>query len=358
MSLALTLAIRGVSLVGVLLVVLVLVVVVLGATGFSDKMLTASVSFELRDIREGLARTIRDPDRLEEALQARRQELERFYGLDRPWYSRLPDMVRRVITLDLGEARTLRSSNNSPKVLSIVLERLPYTMLLLTTSSVITAVIGLAVGVKLATRVGSPLDRSISYLSAISYALPAWWAGILLIWLLAFELRIGECPTGQPWTAGGLYCTPPPEEGLARFLDLLRHAILPVMTLVLVSLGAWIYTVRVMVLNTAQESFVTVARAKGLSEGRVMRRYILRVAAPPIVTNLVLGLAASLGGAILIETVFNWPGMGRLFYDAILVADESVIVALTFVFTLLYVASRFILEVLYLILDPRIRYSS
>ena len=83
----------------------------------------------------------------------------------------------------------------------------------------------------------------------------------------------------------------------------------------------------------------------------------MRVAAPPIVTNLVLGLAASLGGAILTETVFNWPGMGRLYYDAILAADETVIVALTFMFTLLYVLARFTLEVLYVALDPRIRYA-
>lgn len=349
MSLALTLAIRGVTLLGVLLVVLVLVVVALGATGFSDRMLNAIVNEDLRGIREGLARTIRDPDRLEETLRARRTELERFYGLDRPWYSRLPDMVKRVITLDLGEARTLRSFSGSPKVISMVLERLPYTVLLITTSSAITAVIGLAVGVKLATRVGSKLDRGISYLSAISYALPAWWTGILLILLLAFQFRV--------LPSGGLYSTPPPEGGLARFLDLLRHAVLPVITLVLVSLGAWVYTVRTMVLNTAQEFFVTVARAKGLPEGRVMRRYILRVAAPPIVTNLVLGLAASLGGAILTETVFNWPGMGRLYYDAILAADESVIVALTFMFTLLYVLARLVLEVLYVVLDPRIRYT-
>ena len=266
---------------GVLLVVLVLVVVALGATGFSDRMLTVIVNEDLRGIREGLAQTIRDPDQLEETLRARRQDLERFYGLDRSWYTRLPDMVLRIITLDLGEARTLRSFDGSPKVISMVAERLPYTMLLLTTASAITAVIGLAVGVKLATRVGSRLDRSVSYMSAISYALPAWWTGILLILLLAFELRI--------LPSGGLYSTPPPEDGLARFLDLLRHALLPVITLVLVSLGAWIYTVRTMVLNTAQEFFVTVARAKGLREGRVMRRYILRVAAPPIVTNLVLG---------------------------------------------------------------------
>ena len=328
---------------------LVMLVVALGATGFSDRILNAIVNEEMRGIREGLARTIRDPEQLEQVLRIQREEREKFYSLDRPWHQRLPDMVRRLILLDLGEARTLRSFQGSPKVLTMVLERLPYTMLLITTASVITAVLGLAIGVKLATRIGSKLDRSVSYASAISYALPAWWTGILLILLLAFQLRI--------LPSGGLHSTPPPEGGIARLLDLLYHAILPVITLVLVSLGAWAYTVRTMVLNTAQEFFVTVARAKGLPEGRVMRRYILRVAAPPIVTNLVLGLAASLGGAILTETVFNWPGMGRLYYDAILAADEAVIVALTFMFTLLYVLARFILEVLYLILDPRIRYT-
>ena len=321
----------------------------LGATGFSDRMLTAIVSEDMRGLRQDLAQTIRNTDRLEETLKLRRQDLETFYGLDRPWYSRLPGMVLRVMTLDLGEARTLRSFEGSPKVTSMVLERLPYTMLLITTASLITAIVGLAVGVKLATRVGSTLDRGVSYMSAISYALPAWWTGILLILLLAFQFRI--------LPSGGLYSTPPPVGGLPRLLDLLYHAILPVFTLVLVSLGAWIYTVRTMVLNTAQEFFVTVARAKGLPESRVMRRYILRVAAPPIVTNLVLGVAASLGGAILTETVFNWPGMGRLYYEAILAADETVIVALTFMFTLLYVAARFVLEVLYVALDPRIRYA-
>ena len=349
MFLGLTLALRAFSLFGVLIVVLVMLVVALGATGFSDRILNAIVNEEMRGIREGLARTIRDPEQLEQVLRIQREEREKFYSLDRPWYQRLPDMVRRLILLDLGEARTLRSFQGSPKVITMVLERLPYTMLLITTASVITAVVGLAIGVKLATRIGSKLDRSVSYASAISYALPAWWTGILLILLLAFQLRI--------LPSGGLHSTPPPEGGIARFLDLLYHAILPVITLVLVSLGAWAYTVRTMVLNTAQEFFVTVARAKGLPEGKVMRRYILRVAAPPIVTNLVLGLAASLGGAILTETVFNWPGMGRLYYDAILAADEAVIVALTFMFTLLYVLARFILEVLYLVLDPRIRYT-
>jgi peptide/nickel transport system permease protein len=111
-----------------------------------------------------------------------------------------------------------------------------------------------------------------------------------------------------------------------------------------------------MTVTAAQEDHVQLARAKGLSESVVTRRHILRVAAPPIVTGLVLGLAGSLSGSILTETIFNWRGMGRLYYDAITgTPDEAVIVALTFIFTLLYVILRFILDILYVVLDPRVR---
>ena len=350
MALAITLGLRALSLAGVLFAVLLLVVVTLGATGFSDRMLTAIVAEEMRGSRQAVAQTIRDPARLEEVLEERRLELRAFYGVDEPWYTRLPSMVQRVFTLDLGSARNLRSFDGSSRVIDIVMERVPYSLLLVTTSLTITATFGLFMGAKLATRVGTRLDRTASYLAAASNALPAGWAGIILILLLSFQIRI--------FPAGGLYSSPPPEGGLLRFLDLLWHALLPVLTLVLVSIGAWTYVVRTMLLNTAQEFHVTAARARGLSEGQIMRRHILRVAAPPIATSIILALTGSIGGAILTETVFNWPGMGRLYFDAITTADEAVIVALTFVFTLLYVVARFVLEVLYIVLDPRIRYTA
>ena len=348
MSLIRILAFRAISLFAVLIAVLFLSVIVLGATGFSDKLLTATVSEDLRGMRQSLAENIKDPDELDKVLSERRVQLVEFYGLDKPWYYRLPDMVFRILQLDLGEARSLRSFDGSNKVGDIVLERLPNTILLVTTSLIITAIIGLYVGVKIATQVGSRAERIISYTSAISYALPAWWLGIILIIVFAFEFRI--------LPSSGMYSIPPPVGSFPRLIDLISHAILPIMTLVVVSAGAWTFSVRTMVLNISKEDFVNVARAKGISENKVMRRHIIRVAAPPIVTSLILGLAGSLGGAILTETVFGWPGMGRLYYDAVLAADESVIVALTFMFTLLYVSTRFLLEILYVVLDPRVRY--
>jgi peptide/nickel transport system permease protein len=343
------LAVRAVTLFGVLIAVLVLLVISLGATGFSDRLLAAQVNEEVRAFRQSLSQSVRDPAELEQAVTERQVELERFYGLDDPWWQRLPPQVFRVLTLDLGEARSLRTAEGSNRVSDIVLERLPNTVLLLTTSSIITAIIGLVVGVRMATRVGSRLDRFVAYFAAISFAVPAWWLGILFILIFAFRLDV--------LPAGGMYSTPPPEGGFARFLDLSKHAILPILTLVPVSVGPYIYSVRTMTVSIAQDDHVQLARAKGLPESKVTSRHILRVAAPPIVTGLVLGLAGSLSGSILTETVFNWRGMGRLYYDAVSgTPDEGVIVALTFIFTLMYVVARFILDILYVLLDPRVRY--
>ncbi len=348
MGLTRTLSMRALTLFAVLILVVFFIVIILGATGTSDKILQAMVNEEVMMLRQFLAKTIKDPQELEKVIDVRRHELMEFYGLTKPWYVRLPDMAWRVLTLDLGKARTLKTFAGGNKVSDIVIERLANTLILVTSATVISAIIGLVLGVRIATRVGGILDRISSYLSAISYAIPTWWIGIILILVFAFLLRI--------FPFGGLYSTPPPSDFYMRLLDILWHAVLPVATLVIASVGVWIYTTRTIVLNTAQEDFVNAARAKGLPEELVRRRYIMRVAAPPILTNVILGLATSISGAILTETVFNWPGLGRLFYDAVLVMDEVVVIALTYIFTLVYVVARFLLEVLYVILDPRVRY--
>ena len=349
MSIARTLMLRGLSLAAVVLIVLMLVVVILGATGFSDRMLKAIVSEQLRAVRQQLVERIRDPAELERAVEEQRRALESFYGLDKPWYVRIPQDVLRVLTFDLGEARSVSTAEGSKKIKDIIAERLPRTILLFTTALLINFAIGLAMGVVLATRAGTLLDRVFSYFAAVSYALPSWWTGILLILILHFYW--GLLPPG------GMYSTPPPEGGLARFLDLAYHAVLPILTLIIVGAGPLIYVARTITLNVAQEDHVTFARAKGLAERLVRWRHVLRVAAPPIVTQLILGLVGSITGAITVEIVFRWPGMGLLYYEAVAgQPDEALIVALTFVYTLLYTAARFVLEILYLVLDPRVRY--
>ncbi|MEM2871502.1 MAG: ABC transporter permease [Candidatus Caldarchaeum sp.] len=342
-----SLAVKALTLGLVLVSVLVMVVVVLGATGVSDRMLSAYVSEELRTVRQTLSQRIRDPVELENALLQYRKELEESYGLNRPWFERIPAMVARVLTLDLGYSRTITSFAGSRKVADIILERVPYTVMLVTTAVAISAAVGINLGMRAAYRRGSLFDRSLAYLAAASYALPSWWTGILMILVFYYYLRI--------FPAGGLFSAPPPAEPLARVFDLLWHAFLPVATLVVVVVGGWAYVSRTIVLNIAQEDFVQVAKAKGLPESLIRRRYILRPAAPPIATNVVFAVAGSIGGAILTETVFNWPGMGRLYYEAVSAFDEGLVVALTFMYTLIYIGARFVVEVLIVALDPRVR---
>ena len=341
--------VRTASLGAVLIIVLTLMVLILGATGYSERILQAQVGEELRAVRTGLSESNTDPDSIEQIIAARRVELEESYGLDQAWYERLPAVVAQVLVFDLGEARSIRAADGSNNVADIILERMPRTMMLLTTALIINAIIGLTVGVWLSTRPGSRADRFFSYVAAITNGLPAWWAGILLILIFSFWLRI--------LPSGGMYSTPPPEGAIASFLDLAWHALLPILTLVLVSIGPSIYVIRTLTLNVALQDHVTVARAKGLPAGVIRRRHILRVAAPPIVTGLILGLAATLGGSILIETVFAWEGMGQLYFKTFSgQPDESIIVGLTFMFTLIYVGARLVLEILYVFLDPRVRY--
>lgn len=348
MRLGRSLLTKGLSLLFVVIVTLLLMNLILGATGFSDKMLNALVNDQVRIQRQTLSQTIQDPKELQRIVNELEETLIRAYGLDKPWPMRLPQMIWRVLSFDLGNAKTAQTFKGSTLIKDLIAERLPKSILLITTSVGISAILGLTIGTKIATMPGSKIDRFFSNFSAFSYAIPTWWTGILFILIFAVSLRI--------LPPGGMYSAPPPTEAIPRFLDLLFHAILPISTLVLALSGSWIYMTRTMVLNTAQQDFVNVARAKGLPENLVMRRYIIRVAAPPILTNIILGLAGSLSGAILTETVFRWPGMGLLYWNAIVTVDEGLIIALTFIYTLVYVIARMILEVLYVVLDPRVEY--
>ncbi|OGC56096.1 peptide ABC transporter permease [candidate division WWE3 bacterium RIFCSPHIGHO2_01_FULL_48_15] len=322
--------------------------IVFGATGFSDKILESVVNEQLRGTRQVLAQTIRDPDELEKAVEAAKEDLDSLYGLDKPWYTRLPQSTLRVITFDLGEARTLRSFSGSNAVSDIVLERLPNTLIMMLPSFFLVAVFGLSIGVWAATHVGGRIDRLLSFFAVSSNAIPAWWISMLAI--VVFGVVLNILPTG------GMYSAPPPVGDISRFLDLAKHAILPIMSLTLVSIGPYMYAIRAMTIRTAQQPFVAYARARGFSESRIRWRYILLPAAPPISTSLVLGLVGSFSGAILTETIFNWQGMGRLYYDALSgTPDEGLVVALTVIYALMFMVSRFVLDVLYIRLDPRVR---
>ncbi|MCU7786514.1 ABC transporter permease [Pyrobaculum sp. 3827-6] len=354
-SLAKTLIVKAVTLIIVLIGVLFLLAIIMGATGLSDKVLNSTLTAEVQEYKQQLSRQIKDPTVLERAVEEYKKERAAALGLDKPWYVRLPQLIYRLLFLDLGYSRTLQSSWGSNKISDLIIDRLPNTIILTTTGILFTSLVGIWMGLYIGSNIGSRSDRVVSILSAASYALPLWFTGLVLILALAYGPKVlwGV----QIFPPGGMVSVPPPKEPLAYALDLLWHLALPLTASFIVFFGSWAYTTRNIVFNVSQEDFVNFARAKGLPEGVVRSRYILRPSLPPILTNLILSLAYSISGYIITERVFNWPGMGSLYYQAITALDEPVIFALTYVFTLVYIVARFILEVLYIVVDPRIRLS-
>lgn len=268
-------------------------------------------------------------------------------GLDEPWYSpkRFFNTLLRIVTLDLGRSNFFTTDSGSSSVRDIILERLPKTILLFSTSTLIVSVIGIYLGAFIADRSGSLIDKSNSLLAILSNSFPSWWIGMLMIFVFAFVYEIFPARS-TPMSS--------PSDPLYIF-DLLYHMLLPLITLVLVSFTAWAYIVRYYLIRIRHEDFIFSKKAIGISKRRILYSHMLKNAAPPIITSVALSLAASFGGAIIIESVFDWPGMGKLYYDAIAVNDVPIILGNTYIFSIIFVVTIFITDIAYGFFDPRVK---
>lgn len=273
------------------------------------------------------------------------QQLEQL-GLNQPFLVRSLIYLRDALTLELGRALFLTSDSGSKSVRLIILERLPSTILLFTTIQLMLFFVGLFGGLFLSRRYGTKTDRVFSYLATLS-AFPGWFYGIFLILIFASWLRV------LPY--GGMVDIPPPEDRFLYALSVLKHMVLPMMSWLVAYSFFSIYTRRTFFLIYSSEDFVEVAKAKGIPEPQVRRRYILRPTLPPIITDFSLTLVASWTGAIVTETVFNWPGTGRLFFEASVIFDTPVLVGLVVIYAFLVAITVFVLDLVYALLDPRIR---
>ncbi|MFI5423004.1 MAG: ABC transporter permease, partial [Nitrososphaerales archaeon] len=221
----------------------------------------------------------------------------------------------------------------------------PYTVLLFTSSTIIVSLIGLYTGAFVADKSGSVWDKSNSFFAVLSSSFPSWWVGMLMIFAFAFLYPI--------FPARSTPLTSPSDP--FYILDLLYHMTLPLITLVLVSFTAWSFIVKYFIGGVLREDFITAERAMGLPKKRIVYSHALRNAGPPIITGIALSLAGSFGGSIIIEAVFDWPGMGKLYYDAIGVMDVPIIIGLTYMFTLIFVITIFVTDIIYAFLDPRVK---
>ena len=268
-------------------------------------------------------------------------------GLNEPFLQKSIRQTYDAITLQLGRALKIQTAAGSFTLWDLIVERLPRTVLLFTTATVVSAVIGIWLGLRMARKALSLMDRSLTVASISTVVVPSWIFGILFLLIFSFALRITP--------SGGMVSVPAPTDPFALAVDLAYHLALPLATVTISSFGAWSYITRNLVLQIMDEDFVIVARSKGLPERVVLNKHVLRAASPPIVTSLALALIASWTGAIITELVFNWPGLGRLYWDAIVLLDSPVIIGLTVVYAFLFVLTIFVLDVIYSLLDPRIR---
>lgn len=324
---------------------MVLTLALLGST--MDKILIDTVRFdEINAVNQGKFH-FQSPDQRQKYIEAQTMIHIQAQGLDKPWYSpnRFGNTLVKLLTLDLGKSHFFTSASGSSSVRDIIMEKLPYTVLLFTSSTIIVSLIGVYTGAFLADKSGSVWERSNSFLAVLTSSFPVWWVGMLMIFVFAFLYPI--------FPARSTPLTSPSDPFYV--LDLLYHMTLPLITIVLMSFTASAYIVKYFVVGILREDFIAAKTAMGLPKKRIVYSHALRNAGPPIITGIVLGLASSFGGSIIIEEVFDWPGMGKLYYDAISTNDLPIIIGLTYFFTLIFVIAVFIADIIYAFLDPRVK---
>lgn len=284
-------------------------------------------------------------ERRQELVNERVQmEVERL-RLDEPFLVRSVDYLRQALTLDLGRAEEMHSDAGSRQVAQIILERLPATVVLFGTANLLVFCAAIFVALGLSRRYGSKLDQTVIAL-APSSAAPAWFYGIFLILLFAFIVPL--------FPSGGMVTAPPPAGGWTYAASLIKHMALPVAAMFISQIFISIYSWRTFFLIHSSEDYVEMARAKGLPNNLIEQRYILRPTLSPIVTSFLLMLIGLWSGAIILEQVFNWPGLGTLLFEAIGHRDTPVIIGSVVIYAYLLAVTVFFLDFLYAVLDPRI----
>ena len=333
---------------GVLLVTLLLTISLGGSN--MDIILKQGIVYQVRtEITENtaIAASFSSVEEFEKYVQEQIDKRTKALGLDTPWYSpqRMGFAMYKLLILDFGHATFLTSDSGSSNVSDILLEKIPRTVLLFTTATIIISIIGIFLGALSGSKVGSVTDRITSMFAVISSSFPVWWVGMLMIFLFAF--------TYQLFPARATPILPSTDPGYIGAL--LYHMTLPLITIVLIGFGSWAYLVRNFMVGTMQEDFITAKKTIGIDKKKIVYKHALKNAAPPIITILALSLSGSLGGAIITEAVFDWPGMGRLYFEAISVMDLPVIIGATYVLTVLFLISIFVADLLYGYFDPRVK---
>src|ERR687894_3191148 len=269
----------------------------------------------------------------EEALQAIRRNM----GLDRPVHEQLVTWLLNLLRGDLG----ISYSQYRP-VSQVIWDVVPNTLLLMGTGMLISLAAALTIGILAARRQYGFFDNATSFISYFGLAMPVFWFGLML--QLLFAVQLGWLPSAGMQSAGG-----------GDALDVARHMALPAFTIAIGSIAGWSRYVRSSTIESLSQDYVRTGRAKGMDERRILLGHVLKNALIPFVTVAGIDVPLYLTGAVLTETVYAWPGMGRLFYDALTTRDYPVLMGILVLGAVLIVLGNLVVDIVYGLLDPRIR---
>jgi peptide/nickel transport system permease protein len=273
------------------------------------------------------------------------ERMKRIYGLDRPWHEGYLRWLGNVARGDLG-----RSFSRKQPVTSLIGERIGPTFLISGTALVLTWLVGVPLGLYASARSGMADERATSLLLYVLYSFPTFVAALFLQIVFAVWLR------GTAWELPlfGMSDLPADAGFAARAIDIARHAILPVTCQTYVSLAYDSRFIKANMEEAVRQDYIRTARAKGAGPGRVLFRHAFRNTLIPLVTLLGLSLPGLIGGSVIIEQIFTWPGMGRLFFESIRERDYPTIMGLTLMFSVLTLIGQLLADLLYCLVDPRV----
>lgn len=285
------------------------------------------------------AMLVRNPRMSPEAVQ----KVSEMFGLGKPWYEQFGIYLANLAQGNLGTSFIYKAP-----VTGIIMERLLATLLLTVVAEVLAILGGVLLGIVAAWKRGKKVDVAALGFALVTYAMPTFWLGILMVVFFAVTLR--WFPTSGMMT---------PSLSLAGFWqqapDVLWHMVLPSVTLALVLMGEYALIMRNSLVDVLTEDYITTARAKGAPERRVLRSHALPNAMIPMVTLIALNLSFTITGALQVETVFSWPGLGRLMYDALAGRDYPLLQGIFLITAIVVVGANFLTDLTYRLLDPRVK---
>lgn len=276
------------------------------------------------------------------SAEARQAVIDRF-GLEAPIWEQFWRYLINAVRGDFG----LSFFYFPQPVTEVMMEALPWTLLVLMVSLVLQVIIGYWLGVTAAWKAGSKTDAFLQTVSLLIFSTPLFWVAMVLLYVFGYQLD--WFPLGGAYSIGESY-----ETWGAAFGDIARHAFLPVISLTIAQYGSYQFILRNSMVAVLKEQYILTAEAKGLSRTRIKHRHAARNALLPMITFLSLSFAISLGGSVFVETVFSYPGIGKLIFDSVMSRDYPMLQGCFFLFSLVVIGANILSDLIYRLLDPRI----